>query len=318
MKEKKKNPRQRLICLSLFIFNLFFFSGISIAQPDFTTPPYSSTEPEKTGEVCGQFMMKGGGLLAGGFVLFYNADLGPAPNISQYLRVPTVIGEILSNGTFCLDLPGGSYYFLAVKRNSGKKYGKPQKGDYWFRYKEEDGTTLKKISISEGEHIDFGVLEASPRLGKFVRPVAVNTIIEGSILDLAGRPVEKAVVFAFPTPEIRGQKPLYLSDPTGLDGKYTLRVAGGNIYYLVARDVLGGGRLAEGGIIGVYGGRDPKGFTVKKRETMKDMDIRVLMMGQRGPVQEEGITPEFDPNKKGSRKPFSLTSPLIESGQVQR
>lgn len=293
-----------LAACSLII--LCCFSNISLAQDNPAGPPLPSTEGMKTGEICGQLIAKGGGSMEGGSVLLYSAEKGPPPNLASFLRVPNVIREVLPNGTFCVELPAGEYYLLAVKRNSGKKYGRPQKGDYWFRFREKDSTELRKIRLLEGRHIDLGVLEALPRPGKKGLQFTNKTSITGSISDSEGNPVPNVAVFAFATPQMQGQKPLYVSDFTGTDGKYILKVSGDSTYYLMARDIMGGGQVQEGGLIGSYGGPEPLAITVKSGETVKGIEIRVARMRHRGPELPPIAENNSDLNKRGAKKPALL------------
>lgn len=218
--------------------------------------------------------------------MFYNAGNSQPPDTQKYIRVPSLISEILPDGIFSVELPVGKFYFFAVKRKSGGKYGKPQLGDYWFRFREENSIALKQFTISEGELIDFGILEAFPWQGKMVKPLTENTTIEGTIRDMNGNPVNNGVVFGYPTPRMQGQRPLFVSNFTGIDGKYILRVVGDRIYYLMVRGVIGGGRLAVGEITGVYGENEPLGISVKTGETVGEKDIKVSKVTPRNPREE--------------------------------
>jgi hypothetical protein len=85
----------------------------------------------------------------------------------------------------------------------------------------------KKFSIKGGEHIDFGTLEVIPGSREKAK-------IKGHITYLDGTPVEKGIVFAYPTPQMQTHRPLLVSSQTGKDGKYSIKVAGEKEYYLVS------------------------------------------------------------------------------------
>jgi len=272
------------IFLSLSVVILFFYCGISLAQSDLPAPIDPAAELAKTGTVSGRIIVKDGGSMAGGNVLFYSVEQGPPPKKNKYIRVPSLVGEIGPDGSFSVELPVGRFYFSAVKRNSGEKYGKLQKGDYRLSLKDENNSAFKEFSLTEGQHIDLGILEAIPKQNWSVKPfMDTLTTIEGSLLNMDGNPVTNGVVLGYSTPRMQGQRPLFVSNFTGIDGKYTLRVAGGSTYYLMAREILGGGKLEVGEIIGVYGEYEPVGVSVKAGEAVGGINITVSRVQPRNP-----------------------------------
>ena len=75
-----------------------------------TAPLYA--EVIDTGWISGQMMIKDGGPMTGGMVVFFNAETGPPPSPDMYLRIPDEIGEILEEGKFHVLLPVGKYYMI--------------------------------------------------------------------------------------------------------------------------------------------------------------------------------------------------------------
>lgn len=249
----------------------------------------------KTGIVTGRLVVKGGGTMAKGQVMFYSGgDKDPQPDITHYMRVPNLVVDIGDDGNFSAVIPAGKFYFRAIKRNSGKLGGIPERSDYYFRYQEPGSSKVRQFSIKEGELLDLGILEAQVWQSK-LKPLSSSTIITGTIREEDGHPVENGMVFAFNSPQMQGSKPLFLSLPTGPDGKYTLHVAPGGPYYLLARDVTGGGQVAEGGIIGQYGLPEPIGITLQESGIEADKDIIVIRMQRRGPASDSGTPSDRQP-----------------------
>ncbi|MCL7487453.1 MAG: hypothetical protein M8357_04670 [Desulfobulbaceae bacterium] len=297
---------------SFFFFLLvFFFSGMiaTIVSAATTTPGAPVDVQEQTGTVTGRFIVKDGESMGGGQVLFYIAGDAPPPKMTQYMRVPAInlSTDILPDGRFLAVLPAGKYYFSAIKRNSGEQIGQPRKGDLYYRYYKPNTREMKEFSITKGGYIDFGTLEARPWRGK-VKALSGSTFIKGTVSDMDGNPVENCFVFAFPTPRMLGQIPLFVSTATGKDGSYFLKVAGDNTYFLMARDVMGGGQLQEGGLIGRYGAPEPIGVNIKTGEKAAGIDIKVSRMGHRGPDIKPGEDKEVDFSNIGSKKPAGLPS----------
>lgn len=299
----KRNRRQNyLFLVPLFVICLAW----TLLAPH---PGSAATQPPvKAGSVGGSFIVKDGGTMTGGQVLFYRADDGPPPLYAKYTRVPDQIIQIDAGNSFAAILPVGEYYLLATKRRSGEKLGPPMEGDYGFRLMDGKGE-WKSFAIRVGQHLDLGTLVVKFK-GKREKSAKAATAITGVIRDTEGKAVEHAVVFAFPTPQMQGNRPQFLSYRTGPDGKYILHVDGDTTYYLLARGFLGGGQVAEGEVIGTYGKPVPAGITVKSGETVKGVDIMVSMMGHRGPVVTDSSGKEPDPAKQRSKMPAWLPPTL--------
>jgi len=230
--------------------------------------PVSAGE-SKTGRITGKVMMKDGGPLTGGIVNFYSETSGPPPYPERYWRVPDVIADIDEEGRFSTDLEEGNYYICALLQLSGGNVGPPEEGDYFFIGKDKDGKP-RIYSLKKGESRDVGLLgEAVPF---HATPAGELSGIEGTVINTEGKPVKGTIVFAFATPEMVGQA-LFVSNRTGTDGKYDLRVDEGGTYYLVVRDIYGGGP-PEGGV--VISGHSTIVAIVKKGELTKGLDIKVL------------------------------------------
>lgn len=75
-------------------------------------------------------------------------------------------------------------------------------------------------------------------------------------------------VFAFLEGK-NSKKPLYISEPTDNNGKFSLRLGSGGRYILKVRNVINGGAPKQGYIIGLYGQPDnPKVIEIKDGEVI--------------------------------------------------
>jgi len=256
---------------------------------------YAETEQKtdhekKTGTVTGQVMIKDedGKPLAFGQIMFYDVMSGPPPAPHKYERTPDISKTINAEGKFTVELLEGRYYIGAVRRISGERFGPPQEGDYIFRSLDDNGKP-KEYLVQAGKVLDIGTFtEAVPLKAEDIAQHNIATAIEGYILDVDGKPVEDAVVVAFVKPTIGG-RPLFVSDRSGKDGKYILRVTEGT-YYLRARNSFAAGPPEPGQIVGYYGEGTPAPVTVEQCEIRKGIDFRVILFPGRGPFS--GTTQE--------------------------
>ena len=285
-----KMPTVRKLTISACAFLIVsLLSGVGYAGPaDKTIPENKATREFKAGAISGQIMIRSGVPMAGGMVYFFNDTAGPPPSISKYWRVPSESASIDSNGRFSAELDEGYYYMGAIKRISGGPLGPPQDGDYYFLSQDEKGKP-KLHSVKKGETTDIGIVsEVRPFRNSMLAKRGV-TAIEGTVLDAKSRPLEGVMVYAFVTNTLVG-RPLFVSDRTGKDGRYLLRVAGGGTYFLRVRNNYGGGAPAKGDIIGAYGEGGPEGVDVKTGEVRKGIDIMAMVFPGRGPRKEEALT----------------------------
>jgi hypothetical protein len=262
---------KKLIFLASFFFiAIFMFSVVSAQEL-------------KKGRISGKLMIKDGGPMGDSMIHFFNAETGPIPNPDKYWMVPDDITETNQNGEFTIELREGKYYIGAIKRVSGKKeVGPPLIGDFFFISQDEKGTP-KLYIVKKGEDTNIGTIsEATPFKGWVIKDKI--TAIEGSVL-VDGKPVEGALVFGYTLPTMVG-KPDFVSDRADKDGKYILRVPEGGSYYLMARDLYGGGPPVEGAVMGVYGDKTPTAVTVKAGESKKGIDLKAIRFPGRGPRQE--------------------------------
>ena len=257
---------------------IFFLFSISLAADE--RLPAADKE---TGVITGTVMIKDAGPLTGGQVMIYDAASGPPPAPFKYERTPDLAKDLDADGKFRVDLPPGKYYVSAIKRLSGERIGPPQTGDYVFRSLDEKGIA-KEYLVQGGSLLDIGTVSAAPLKPERLLSHAVTTAIEGTVKGKGNKPVADAVVAAFVTPAMQG-KPLFVSEKTGKDGKYILRVPPGT-YFLRARNIFASGPPQEGQIVGYYGKGDAAPVTVKEGERKKGNNINVVLFPGRGPLSD--------------------------------
>jgi hypothetical protein len=224
-------------------------------------------------------MIKGGGPMSGGIVVFFKADEGPVPDHDRYFRIPNEVADLDDEGKFRISLPSGRYFMGAIKRKSGELVGPPQDGDYFFM-SQDTKSNPHAYTIKKDHTLNIGILsKAVP----FKRMIAKDVSgIAGVIRDVNGIPLKGAIVFAYVTGTMTGL-PLFTSYRTGMDGKYLITMDRGGNYYLRVRDIYGGGPPVPGAIMGGYGQEKPTAVTVKTGEITEGIDIKVIRHLEAGP-----------------------------------
>jgi len=184
------------------------------------------------GHISGKLITEEGRPMKRGMVFFFNVASGPPPAPGKYWRVPDEVITIDDDGMFSADLTGGNYY-IGVVTGSWAHDGPPRGEDFRFIGQKIDGG-LKTYPVKEGEKTDLGLISEEELFHKIDGAEEKITIIEGLVLKENGEPAEKAMALAYPTPEADTQ-PLFVSDNTGKDGRYTLKLNEGGTYYVKAR-----------------------------------------------------------------------------------
>ncbi len=271
---------------SVSIFLLFFLFILPVtrvsAQPDL------SSRLTGTGTITGRILMKGGGSMAGGTVLFYDASLGPPPFKNEIRRLPELRVDIDADSRFKAELPAGTHYLWAFKRIFTEKTNPLQDGDYVYSSVNEKGEA-KEYVIKSGEILNIGTVSDAVPYKKTDQ--VIRTGIAGVIRDSQGKPVEGASVFVFVDDSLT-KKPVFFSRKTGSDGKYIVSVPPGT-YYLRARSNLRGGRPDAGQLLGTYGGDNAAPVTVRDGEIKTEVNIIVLRFLGRNPNPEIGPKSRF-------------------------
>ncbi len=177
------------------------------------------------------------------------------------------------DGKFSMSLPPGRYLFISRKRTEGDVGGPVKSGD--MRSKPVGPIEVKQ----GGSAIDLAFL-VEKKVGE-TKTLPVKTDIEtrtglsGRILDAEGKPVAKARVHVYAYVQM-SERPKYVSNETGPDGKYVVFLPEGGTFYLAARNKFGGPPKL-GDLYGRYedGTVDPSGVIIRNGEMLRDVDITV-------------------------------------------
>lgn len=266
--------------LKLFIVSLslvmFASAGVSAADRQ----DASSDTPK--GVLAGQFMEKGKVPLANGKVFIYDKAMGP-PSADKHVRVPDYITDLDQKGKFSQVLPAGTYFFTARKKADVASVGPPAEGQLIY-YRMDSNKKIQPFVVSAGKTTNAGVISSSvPRKRHQDSHETGLTLIEGVVIDSDGVPVEGAVIFVYVNPEILN-KAYHVSEKTGKDGVFLLRVNDAGDYYLRVRGAYGGGIPKEGEIVNIHDPKELTAVTVKKGEKLSGVTIQVKRQAARGPL----------------------------------
>ena len=202
----------------------------------------------------------------GAFIYLYAEGKDPHGPADYIIPLPT--GE---DGSFTLNVAPGTYTMVARKRQSGENTGPLDKGD--IRSKEV------VIHVEEGTAQSFSLLlvpKTDTTVKSYASPKDWNTSISGRVLDADGNPVAGARVHVYTYVQM-SERPKYVGERTGADGKYTVSLPKGGTYYLAARNRFGGPPRI-GDLYGRYdkGSIDPSAVVVKEGEHLEGIDIIVF------------------------------------------
>lgn len=257
------------ICLIMLIMLICFAEGTVFAAD------------ARTGTISGKVMISDELPMANGLLFVFNEASGAPPSFDRYWRVPDEIATIDAKGKFTSVLAEGNYYLGAIKRKTGEDVGPLQEGDLFLPFF-ADGAPIK-YSVTGGSLTDLGTISGAVPFKKSILKTGDGvTAIAGMVTDALGKPLENALVFAFMTPAMVG-KPMFISDKTGRDGNYLLRVYKGGNYYLKIRNTYGGGAMKAGEVMGSYGQDNPVAVKVETGVTVNGINIVGTIFAGQGP-----------------------------------
>jgi len=201
-------------------------------------------------------------------VFIYVYSKGADPHGPAYVILPA---PTLKDGSFKVDLPPGEYTVVARRRsnqeNSGPLLGGDLRGDPVTVQVGPSGRVPLTILMNVKDDMEFRA---------FQPPKEWTTAVAGAVRDADGNPIEGARVHVYTYVQM-SERPKYVSERTGPDGRYIVFLPKGGTYYLAARNRFGGpprigdlyGRYDEGSI-------DPTGVVVKDGQTRDKIDIIVF------------------------------------------
>jgi len=244
----------RKIIVWLLVLTFALLAGCSSEQKGAVAPSAGGQ-----GRLKGQIVAP----LEGVYLFVYKpgTDLyGPAFAISP----PTGL-----DGAFDLELPDGDYVAVARKHKDGTSVGPIVAGD--------NRSEFIKVSVKGGT-VEMTVV-APVKIGDQRRlagdAAATRTGLAGRITDSDGKPVEGARVHVYDHVQM-SERPKFVSEKTGPDGRYLISLPAGGTYYIAARDKFGGPPKL-GDLYGRYdqGTIEPSAVVVREGELLKEINITV-------------------------------------------
>ncbi len=237
---------------------------IVLTLEEFVAPPRAAFRPAGLSGVAG-VVLAGGAPLADAQVSAYlNAD-GGFRDLGFAASGPTA-----ADGAFLLDLPPGAYYLVARRRAGGGVAGPLRKGDAFGYY------AANPVTVAPGQFAFVTIPATVLRLRNapvYSGSYAAPAFIEGRILGSDGRPRRGVYAALYDNPELLN-RPVFLSDVTGADGRYRLPVPSAGTYYLGARSGYGGSP-APGDFYGRYEGSPDHAVAVRDGDRLTGIDIVV-------------------------------------------
>jgi hypothetical protein len=245
---------RRTINVWLTLLVLAVLTGCSSEPPGAVAPAASGQ-----GHVKGQIVAP----LEGVYLFVYKpgSDLyGPAFAVSP----PTG-----ADGAFDMELPDGDYVVVARKYRDGAAAGPVVAGDHRSEFQQikvrggvVEMTVVAPVKVGDQRQLAGDVAES-------------RTGLAGRVLDSDGKPVEGARVHVYDHVQM-SERPKFVSEKTGPDGRYQIGLPAGGTYYLAARDKFGGPPKL-GDLYGRYdqGTIEPSAVVVREGELLKEINITV-------------------------------------------
>ena len=202
----------------------------------------------------------------GVYVYVYRKGADPHGPADVILPAPT-----FADGNFSVELPPGEYTLVARRRSNRDNAGPLSRGD--------QRSDPVDVTVTAGGPALANLLlnvKDDNELRSFAQPKDWTTIISGTVKDADGKPLAGARVHVYTYVQM-SERPKYVSERTGPDGRYSVFLPKGGTYYLAARDRFGGpprigdlyGRFDEGSI-------NPMGVVVRDGERREGIDISVF------------------------------------------
>lgn len=173
------------------------------------------------------------------------------------------------DGVFEFPLSPGSYYLVVRARKSGMMAGPLRAGDL-FGYLPTNPLVVEDGKLTP---VHIPVISVPEKVERYASSLFGNTSITGRIVNAQGKPVVGLQALLYDDPMMLN-RPLYVSQPTGEDGRFVLSFPKGGVYYLAARDELGG-TPAPGELYGRYQGSADHSVRIRTGKTLEGIEIKV-------------------------------------------
>ncbi len=199
--------------------------------------------PDPSAGIGGTVFDESGRPLSGGIVYFYGS---PADG---FRGVPGFFARVGQDGRFRAGIRKGRFFVIVRKRETGDLFGPTEIGDHFGYY------ARNPVVLGEGGNrgIRIDAIRRLSILENFegIPARATGSAVDARIVDASGNPVPGVRVLAYRTGDMTGH-PAIVSGKSRADGSVELIVAEKGVYFLLARERLGG--PAEGEWYGKYGG----------------------------------------------------------------
>lgn len=244
-------------------------------------------ERQKTGKAAdatltGRIVSPDKNQMVNWMVYLFNKSMGPPPSRDKYWRVPDLISGVDADGSFSVAISEGTYYLTAAQKDPDAEMGPPTEREFHYFHGDPAWNPLP-LAVASGATLNLGALPGAflwtPEMSKSEEGV---TSIAGTVTDMAGKPLEGAVIFAYLSQDITG-RPVFISERTGKEGSYQLRVHGGGTFYLKVRSVYGGGSPETGEYLNITDEFKPFSVTLRKGQKLQGIAIQVKKFPKRGP-----------------------------------
>lgn len=234
--------------------------NLSLVERD---PPPPNAAPQVRTGIIGE-LTYAGKPLAGVIVSVYTDLNSRLKGMGLVRTVPTG-----PDGIFEAPLDPGTYYLVARKRNNGDLMGPLRAGDYFGYF------AANPIRITEGQVVkaSIAMVEVPEKINRLSDRVFGETSIAGTVVDAAGEPLAGIRVLLYPDP-LMLNRPLFVSQPSSAEGHFVLSFPNGGVYYLSARDKLGG-PPAPGELYGRFLGTPDSSIRVETGDHLTDIKIMV-------------------------------------------
>ncbi|MBW6512613.1 MAG: carboxypeptidase-like regulatory domain-containing protein [Desulfuromonadaceae bacterium] len=223
-------------------------------------------EPFATTGVAGVVTHQGVPL--GGAMVFVYTDLTSQLKGMGY----QIAGPTDAEGYFEAELPPGTYYLLVRLRRGAQQLGPLRAGDL-YGYHADNPLTVHADQVAR---IGIALLEVPDKVERYAEHLFGDTSLQGQIVDVAGNPVAGMRAILYANAQMLN-RPLFVSQPTGADGRFMLSFPHGGTYYLAARNTLGGAP-GPGDLYGVYDGTPDHSLLIDKGQTRTDIRLVVEEM----------------------------------------
>jgi hypothetical protein len=172
-------------------------------------------------------------------------------------------------GRFQISLPEGDYVAVVRKRVNGQNVGPVVAGDNrseFIQLKVRDGMAALNLMapIKVGDNRRLTVQDEKTLTG-----------FKGQITDADGKPVEGVRIQVYDHVQM-SERPKFVSEKTGPDGRFQVLLPEGGTYYICARDNFGGPPKL-GDLYGRYdqGTIEPSALVIRKDQIVEGVNIRV-------------------------------------------